>query len=98
MLGTLHHEWGTYHLDSHVTFTGNVHIHPVVKGLSPGTVLGQDERDIDALLVLYSHIPVLSRAMVFDLMWTSGYGGLHMGQQRIVSLFTSGKTSPAKSS
>ena len=76
----LYYEWGTYDLDLDVAFhAGNMHIHPVVKGLGAGTMLRQDERDVNSLLVLDSHVPVLSRAMVSDFVWAGGYVRLNAG-------------------
>jgi hypothetical protein len=79
---------GTYHLGLYVTFhTSNMNVHPVVKGLGAGTMLRQDERDIDPLLVLDSHVPVLSRATIFDLVWAGGYIGLDAGEYGTISQF-----------
>ena len=62
-----------------------MHIHPVVEGLGTGTVLGEDERNVDALLVLDSHIPVLPGAMVSDLVWTGGCIRLNVGEHGLSS-------------
>jgi len=81
-------ERGTHHLGPYVTFhTSNMHIHPVVKRLGAGTVLRQDERDINSLLVLDSHVPVVCCATIFNLVWTGGYIGLDAGEHGAITWF-----------
>jgi hypothetical protein len=62
-----------------------MHIHPVVEGLGTGTVLRKDKRDIHALLVLDSHIPVLPGAMISDFVWTGGCIRLGVGEHELSS-------------
>ena len=74
-----------------------MHIHPVVKGLGAGTVLRQDERYINSFLVLDSHVPVVSCATIFDLVWTGRHIGLDTGEYGAIGLFFLGKISPVRS-